>query len=80
MKNSYTKPESQSVAGSRFEDDLHRVLAGRGSGLPCAHCHELISAAEIEYEILDPVDQAQPTAQHAALRLHLRCYDSWRAR
>ena len=73
--------ELNSAAGdeSRFDETLDRVLAGRGSGLRCAHCQELITAAEVEYEIVEPVDAADSNAQHARPRLHLRCYESWRA-
>ena len=65
--------------GLKFDESLHRVLAGRASGVPCAQCHELITAAEIEYEIIEPVEAADSKAQHPTPRLHLRCYDSWRA-
>jgi hypothetical protein len=63
----------------RFEAPLQRVLAGRGSGQPCTHCHELISAAEVEYEIVESADTAGSKAQQPTPRLHLRCYESWRA-
>jgi hypothetical protein len=63
----------------RFEGPLQRVLAGRGSGQPCAHCHELITAAEVEYEIVESADAADSKAQQPKPRLHLRCYESWRA-
>jgi hypothetical protein len=73
--------ELNSAAGdeSRFDETLDRVLAGRGSGLRCAHCQELITAAEVEYEIVEPVDAADSNAQQGRPRLHLRCYESWRA-
>ena len=71
--------DAGSCDGLGFDESLHQVLAGRGSGLPCAHCHGLITAAEIEYEIIEPVEAADSKAQHPTPRLHLRCYDSWRA-
>jgi hypothetical protein len=71
--------DSAAGDGPTFEDPLQRVLAGRGSGLPCAHCHELITAAEVEYEIVESADAADSIAQQPTPRLHLRCYESWRA-
>jgi len=52
------------------------VLAGRGTGLPCAYCHQPI-IGEIEYEVLEA--SATPGAG-ASTRVHARCYESWRAR
>jgi len=68
------------IDGERpFEGALQRVLAGRGSGQPCAHCHELISAADVEYEIVESADPADSKPRQPRPRLHLRCYESWRA-
>jgi hypothetical protein len=61
-----------------LEDGLGKVLGGRGSGLPCAHCHEVIHAHELEYEIIE-TDSAGRKPQRPTPRLHLRCYESWRA-
>jgi len=44
------------------------VLAGRGTGLPCAHCHELITAAEVEYEM--KIAQIAPLAEAVPPRLY----------
>jgi hypothetical protein len=71
--------DSETDEERRFEDPLQRVLAGRGSGQPCAHCHELISAAEVEYEIVESADAADSLAQQPTPRLHLRCFEAWRA-
>ena len=63
-----------------LDDGPGRVLGGRGSGLPCAHCHEVIHAHELEYEIIEPTDCPGTKSQEPPPRLHLRCYESWRAR
>ncbi len=60
--------DSGSGDGSRFDESLHRVLAGRGTGLPCAHCHELITAAEVEYEM--KIAQIAPLAEAVPPRLY----------
>jgi hypothetical protein len=44
MKDACRELDSGSGDRSRCDEGLHRVLAGRGTGLPCAHCHELITA------------------------------------
>jgi hypothetical protein len=54
MRDGRRKSDSGCGDGSSVEESLHRVLAGRGSGLRCAHCDELITAAEVEYELLEP--------------------------
>ncbi len=63
-----------------LDDGLGRVLGGRGSGLPCAHCHEVIHAHEVEYEIIEPTDGPGQSPQQPTPRLHLRCYEPWRAK
>jgi hypothetical protein len=75
--NDARRETSTTLSGS--EESLERVLGGRGSGLPCAYCQELIHAHEIEYEIIEPMDTASPKAQQPTARLHLRCYESWLA-
>ena len=52
------------------------VLAGRGTGLPCAYCHQPI-IGEIEYEVFDAC--ANPGGD-TSTRVHVRCYEPWRAR
>lgn len=78
MNDSRTKVDLERAHGLRLEDHAHTVLAGHGSGLPCAHCHQLIAPGEVEYEVITPENAAGSNAQPAP-RLHLRCYDSWRA-
>lgn len=79
MTHAHTKLDSGSGDRSNFDKTLHKVFAGRGSGLPCAHCHESITAAEIEYEVIEPGDATGSEAQPPTSRFHLRCYESWRA-
>jgi hypothetical protein len=79
MNEARSTLDSGADEGRTFEGPFQRVLAGRGSGQPCAHCHELISAAEVEYEIVESADAADSKAQQPTPRLHLRCYESWRA-
>jgi hypothetical protein len=79
MRDGRRKSDSGCGDGSSVEESLHRVLAGRGSGLRCAHCDELITAAEVEYELIEPEEAADSKAQRSTPRLHLRCYESWRA-
>ena len=78
MTDVSSKPDSRADTRSRIDKTLHRVFAGPGSGQPCAHCHEVITATEIEYEVVETVDDQRATAQKATRRLHLQCYELWR--
>lgn len=79
MKDSRSKPDPRPDAVSGFARRVEEVLAGPGSGLPCAHCHQLITVGEIEYEIPEVAEAAEQGAQQPTPRLHVRCYESWRA-
>jgi hypothetical protein len=78
MSDAHRESATEMLQG--LDDGLGRVLGGHGSGLPCAHCREVIHAHELEYEIIEPTDGPGPTSQQPTDRLHLRCYESWRAR
>lgn len=54
-----------------------RVLAGPGSGSPCAYCHQPI-VGEVEYEVLAP-NVPTGAAGQSPPRVHVRCYEPWRA-
>lgn len=78
MTDAHGKSDSRPDDRSRLDKALHRVFAGPGSGQPCAHCRGLITATEVEYEVVEAMD-AQPTnAEQATRRFHLQCYQLWR--
>ncbi|HLW24263.1 MAG TPA: hypothetical protein VKT22_07885 [Steroidobacteraceae bacterium] len=52
---------------------LRHVQAGRGSGEFCDVCHEIVGARDIEYELRSTL------ATPELIRMHLTCYESWRA-
>jgi hypothetical protein len=56
-----------------------KVWAGRGSGLPCAHCEQPIGINEVEYELSVAAVSARLQADRGVLRLHLKGHNPWRA-
>ena len=68
------------MAGSKptLENQLRKMFAGPGSGLPCSYCHELIQPGDVEYEIVE-LGADGPQARQPALRVHMRCYRLWSA-
>jgi hypothetical protein len=61
------------------EGERITVFAGRGSGQLCAYCRQPIVANEIEYEVSAREHPTDLRTAQVAVRLHLRCHDSWRA-
>jgi hypothetical protein len=61
-------------------DGAIRVWAGRGTGRPCAHCGEAISATGVQYdlEITEALAAVTDALRGRTLSFHLNCYDQWR--
>jgi len=49
----------------------NRAWAGRGTGVRCDLCHEVIEEDQVEYEV------ELPDVPDRALTLHLQCYQRW---
>jgi hypothetical protein len=59
------------ATGGLFPVQGPRAWASQGEDRPCGVCQELITRAQVEYEVSDAVADTR-------VRAHLRCYMVWR--
>src|SRR4029450_4468940 len=59
------------ATGALFPLESTRAWASYGEDNPCAVCRELISRAQVEYEVSSAIVDA-------TVRTHLRCYMVWK--
>lgn len=57
------------LSGSLPSGTGHKIFGGKGDGIRCACCDELVTARQIQYDV-EPND-----AQ--SLAMHLNCYNAW---
>jgi hypothetical protein len=62
-------------AGTLPRRDPDRTWGGRGAGLACIVCGELIPVTDTEYELQFSAGSTPPRLDR--FHLHLRCFSAW---